>query len=88
MLATPPEQALAAYSFADCADQGRQPFSTQQLTGYYEAWRDCGEGGTAIVTAALRPSGASDTVLVLAQIVEPSDLAALDAAFAGLRLGD
>jgi hypothetical protein len=85
VLTTPPAQALDAYSFADCTSEGRRPYRSERLTGVYEAWRDCGERRSAIVTAAVR-QGSGDTVLVLAQVVDPSDLAALDAALASLRV--
>jgi hypothetical protein len=86
VLTTPPGQALDAYTFADCTSEGRRPYRTDDLTGIYEAWRDCGEGGSAIVTAAVRQGRGDDTVLLLAQIVEPSDLAAVDQALASLRV--
>ena len=49
-------------------------------------WRDCGETATSIVTVAVRPTGGDETVLLLAQVLAPSDLAALDQALATLQL--
>jgi hypothetical protein len=81
-----PAEALDAYSFDDCAGDGRSRFSSSRLAGLYEVWQDCGETGNAIVTIAVRQGRDPGTVLVLAQIVEPADLAALDQAMATLRL--
>jgi hypothetical protein len=85
---TPPAQALAAYAFDDCTSTGRRPFATARLRGYYEAWQDCAGSGSSIVTVAARQAGVDGTVLVLAQIAAPEDLAALDQALATLRLRD
>jgi hypothetical protein len=82
----PPADALDAYTFVDCDDGGRTPFRTAHLTGLYEVWRDCRETATSIVTVAVRPTRSDETVLVLAQVLAPSDLAALDHALATLQL--
>ena len=58
------------------------------IQGTYELWRDCGGTDSDIVTLAVRPDGADRTVLVLAQLVEPADAAALDHALATLSLRD
>jgi hypothetical protein len=81
-----PAAALDAYAFADCADGGRTPFRTARLTGLYQVWRDCRETPTSIVTVAVRPARSDETVLLLAQVLTPADLAALDQALATLRL--
>jgi hypothetical protein len=81
-----PAGALDAYTFADCADGGRAAFRTARLTGMYEVWRDCRDTATSIVTVAVRPSRGDETVLLLAQVLTPSDLAALDHALATLQL--
>jgi hypothetical protein len=83
----PPEEALGAYRFDDCANEGRHPFTGTRLAGEYEVWRDCGETGSAIVTVAVRQGRTPGTALLLAQVVEPADLAALDHALATLRVG-
>ena len=51
------------------------------MTGEYEVWRDCGGTGTDIVTVVAEPP-AGETVLLLAQVREHADLAALDTALA------
>jgi len=81
-----PADALNAYTFADCDDGGRTPLRAPRLTGLYGVWRDCGETATSIVTVAVRPQGNDETVLLLAQVLTPSDLAALDRALATLQL--
>jgi hypothetical protein len=81
-----PVAALDAYTFADCDDGGRTPFRTARLSGMYEVWRGCGETATSIVTVAVRPTRGDETVLLLAQVLTPSDLAALDQALATLQL--
>jgi hypothetical protein len=81
-----PGDALDAYAFADCTDGGRMPFRTARLTGLYEVWRDCRETATSIVTVAVQPTRRDETVLLLAQVLTPSDLAALDHALATLQL--
>jgi hypothetical protein len=83
---TPPSESLDAYRFEDCVGDGRSRFTSAGLDGAYEVWHDCGETGSAIVTVAVRRGRVPGTVLLLAQIVEPSDLAALDQAVATLRL--
>ena len=79
-----PAAAFDAYAFADCDDGGRTPFRTDRLSGLYEVWRECGETATSIVTVAVRPTRGDETVLLLAQVLAPSDLAALDQALATL----
>jgi hypothetical protein len=81
-----PSAALDAYGFADCDGGGRTRFRTDRLTGVYEVWRDCRETATSIVTVAVRPARSDETVLLLAQVLTPSDLAALDHALATLQL--
>ncbi len=81
-----PSAALDAYAFADCEDGGRMPLRTARMTGLYEVWRGCGETATSIVTVAVRPTRSAETVLLLAQVLAPSDLAALDQALATLQL--
>jgi len=81
-----PADALDAYAFADCVDGGRAPFRTARWSGLYDVWRDCRETATSIVTVAVRPTGGDETVLLLAQVLTPSDLAALDHALATLQL--
>ena len=81
-----PADALDAYAFDDCTSDGRRPFVADRLQGSYEAWRDCAGTGSSIVTVAVRPAGADGTVLVLAQVAAPADLAAVDGALATLRL--
>ena len=86
VVAARPAAALDAYAFGDCDDGGRTPFRTARLSGLYEVWRECGETATSIVTVAVRPTGSDETVLLLAQVLAPSDLAALDQALATLQL--
>ena len=86
VVAARPAAALDAYAFADCDDSGRTPFRTARLSGLYEVWRECGETATSIVTVAVRPTDGDETVLLLAQVLAPSDLAALDQALATLQL--
>lgn len=84
-----PEDALDTYDFReDCVATGREPFVGDDVEGVYEIWRDCGGTDTDIVTIAVQPDGADQTVLVLAQLVEPTDAAALDHALATLSLRD
>ena len=51
-------------------------------------WESCGGTTNDIVTLAVRPDGADESVLFLVQVVDAADLVALDAALASLRLGD
>jgi hypothetical protein len=83
---SPPSEALGAYRFDDCTGGESSRYTSARLAGEYEVWRDCGETGSAIVTVAVRQGRTPGTVLLLAQIVEPADLAALDHALATLRL--
>ena len=82
-----PRDALAAYDFAqDCEADGVAPYRGDELDGAYDVWRDCGGTGNAIVTVAVRPDGSNGTVLLLAQLTEPPDAAALDHALGTLTL--
>ena len=81
-----PHEALGAYRFDDCNVDGPSRYTSARLAGEYEVWRDCDETGSAIVTVAVRQGRTPGTVLLLAQITEPVDLAALDHALATLRL--
>ena len=54
-------------------------------TGEYRAWRRCGGTDTAIVAVAAETDG-GDTVVVLAQLLGPADLAALDATLASINV--
>ncbi len=83
----PPDESLGAYRFDDCTAERRIAYTNERLAGEYEVWRDCGDTGTAIVTVAVRQGRTPGTVLLLAQITEPADLAALDHTLATLRLG-
>jgi hypothetical protein len=84
-----PGDALDTYEFhEDCVGGGREPFRGEDLAGTYEVWRECGGTGSDIVTIAVRPDDADQTVLVLAQLVDPADAAALDHALATLSLRD
>ena len=49
-------------------------------TGRYEVWESCGGTFNDIVTLAVRPDGADESVLLLVQVVDAADLVALDAA--------
>jgi hypothetical protein len=87
VVAAEPDAALDAYAFGeDCAGDGRTAYDNGRWAGEYEVWRDCGGTDADIVTVAIRQGRAPSTVLVLAQITEGADLAALDVALGSLRL--
>ncbi|HEU4842456.1 MAG TPA: hypothetical protein VFT09_13475 [Ilumatobacteraceae bacterium] len=84
-----PDGALAAYAFdEDCIGNARSTYRTPDVTGRYDVWESCGGTSNDIVTLAVRPDGADESVLFLVQVVDAADLAALDAAVASLTLGD
>ncbi len=89
VVATAPAAALDGYDFgADCVAAGRSTYHTERLAGVYEVWRNCAGTGASIITAAVRPVQAAveRTVLVLAQVIEPADIAALDVALDSLQV--
>ncbi len=84
-----PDGALAAYAFdEDCIGNPRATYRTADVTGRYDVWESCGGTTNDIVTLAVRPDGAGESVLFLVQVVDATDLAALDAAVASLTLRD
>ncbi len=85
VLPTPerPADALAAYEFGECTDGGRRRYESGDTSGVYQLWQDCAGTGTDIVTVTI-PSG-DETAVLLAQLVAPADVAALDEAFRTLR---
>ena len=73
-----PTVALRAYDFGeDCERVKQGRYETEHLDGRYRAWRGCGGTGTAIVTVGVETDEGT-TVVVLAQLLGPADLAALD----------
>jgi hypothetical protein len=89
VVADDPADALGAYTFAeDCLPGRDDEYRGDGLAGRYEVWESCGGTINDIVTIAVRPDGAAGTVLLLAQIVGPEDLVALDTALASLSLRD
>ena len=89
VVADDPADALDAYTFAEDCLQGRDDeYRGDGLAGRYAVWESCGGTINDIVTIAVRPDGAAGSVLLLAQIVGPEDLVALDTALASLSLGD
>ncbi len=77
-----PVEALRAYDFGeDCEPAGEGGYEIERLEGEYRAWRRCGGTGTSIVAVAAETDG-GDTVVVLAQLLGPADLAALDVTLA------
>ena len=79
-----PVEALEAYDFGeDCEPVGQGSYEIERLAGEYRAWRRCGGTGTSIVAVAAETDG-GDTVVVLAQLLGPADLAALDATLASI----
>jgi hypothetical protein len=80
-----PAEALRAYEFSeDCEPLREGGYRTERLEGVYRSWRACGGTGTGIVAVAAETGG--ETVLVLAQVVGGADLAAVDAALAGVEV--
>jgi hypothetical protein len=81
-----PVEALGAYEFGeDCEPLEPGAYETERLAGEYRAWRRCGGTGTAIVAVAAE-AGGGDTVVVLAQLLGPADLAALDVTLGSIAL--
>ena len=81
-----PAAAVAPYRFdEDCEPMRRGAYRGEQLDGVYRSWRACGGTGTAIVAVAGETDD-GDTVLVLAQLIGPADLAALDATLGSVRV--
>ena len=81
-----PDGALAAYAFdEDCIGN---PRATYRARRRHRPLRRVGVVRRArsndIVTLAVRPDGADESVLFLVQVVDAADLAALDAAVASL----
>ena len=65
-----------------CTDAGRQPNPNPAFTGEYQQWLDCGGTGTDQYVLAANPvDGRPITVVVLMQVVQDSDFAAVQAAF-------
>ena len=82
-----PQDALDAYAFAgDCLGGRAGEYRGDGAAGEYEVWESCGGTFNDIVIVAVRPDGADATVLLLVQVVDAADLAALDAALASLTL--
>jgi hypothetical protein len=82
-----PGEALDAYAFAeDCTDGRAGAYRGDDAEGRYEVWESCGGTINDIVTVAVRPADADETVLLLVQVVTAADLAALDAALESLEL--
>lgn len=78
--------ALDSYRFDDdCTPSGEEPYVGAEMTGEYRVWGDCGGTGTDIVTVVA--DAGSETVLLLAQVREHADLAALDTALDTLAVG-
>ncbi|MET0144803.1 MAG: hypothetical protein ABW328_08475 [Ilumatobacteraceae bacterium] len=72
---------LDSYQFGDdCRSGSSRPYEGAAMTGEWRVFRDCGGTANDIVTVVVEPDGASGTVLVLAQIVGPEDLAAMEVA--------
>lgn len=87
VVADEPAAALDAYAFdEDCQNRRRGPYRGDRGDGRYEVWASCGGTVNDIVTIAVRPDAADETVLLLVQIVGPQDLLALDTALASLDL--
>jgi hypothetical protein len=82
-----PADALGAYEFGeDCLSGGDGDYEGGAGAGRYQVWESCGGTLNDIVTVAVRPDGADATVLLLVQVVDAADLAALDAALDSLTL--
>ena len=71
-----------------CTDAGRQPNPNPAFTGEYQQWLDCGGTGTDQYVLAANPvDGRPITVVVLVQVVQDSDFAAVQAAFTQYAVG-
>jgi serine protease Do len=65
-----------------CTDLGIIDYSDPVFTGQYQVWDACGGTPSAIVVLAAIPADGSYTALMIVQIVNEADLAALDQMFA------
>lgn len=65
-----------------CTDLGIIDYSDPIFTGQYQIWDACGGTATANVVLAAVPADGSYTALMIVQIVNEADLAALDQLFA------
>ena len=65
-----------------CTDAGRQPNPNPAFSGEYQQWLDCGGTATDQYVLAANPvDGRPITVVVLVQVLQDSDFAAVQAAF-------
>nr|WP_281497516.1 S1C family serine protease [Ornithinimicrobium sp. F0845] len=67
---------------ADCVDDGRSDYTDGLFTGYYNQYSDCDGSGNQIVVLAANPTDESFTALLVVQMINDSDVLALDQAFA------
>lgn len=67
---------------ADCVDDGRSDYTDGLFTGHYNQYSDCNGSGNQIVVLAANPTDESFTALLLVQMINDSDVLALDQAFA------
>ena len=91
LVVLPPERdpatALEDYTFQeDCQGGPSTPFTTEDLTGEYMVWSDCGGLPTDIVTVAARPPDGSFTAVLLVQILTDFDLRVLDEVLTSLSV--
>ncbi len=63
---------------SDCTYGGREAYSDDLYSGFYDVWSTCGGTGTLFVVVAVEPASGSQTLLVQVQAVTDADLEALD----------
>ncbi|NLG22166.1 MAG: serine protease [Actinomycetales bacterium] len=65
-----------------CTDDGRSDYSDGLFTGYYNQYSDCNGSGNQVVALAANPTDESFTAVLVVQVINDSDVLALDRAFA------
>jgi serine protease Do len=73
------EELLDGIDFSsDCTYGGREAYSDNLYSGFYDTWSACGGTDTLFLVIAAEPASGSQTLLVQVQIVTDADLEALD----------
>jgi serine protease Do len=73
------EELLDGIDFSsECTYSGREAYSDNLYSGFYDTWSACGGTDTLFMVIAAEPASGSQTLLVQVQIVTDADLEALD----------
>lgn len=82
------EELLDLIDFSgSCSYDGREAYSDELYSGYFDVWSSCGGTDTLYLVIAAEPEGGSITLLVQVQVVTDADLEALDHILASFVAG-